>query len=234
MAVDHFYLDDLCIFHCMDYVTRFSAIHIVPSTKLADAVAGFEACWLNQFWHPNKIQGDKAFNNGEFANYLQQLNIQFKPVPPKRHSRNPIESKHAIIRSVFIRLKENAGIESNLQQLAYQAVTTSNDLYGNNVMSSFEVAKGYTKPLIKPANELGIPDEIYQAQQNLIAKRKLALILKSKSTAEIPVKAGVWRFSRWRTDFPFFIFLFFVKINDSGEVCPSLIKPVVGRRRLIN
>lgn len=66
---------------------------------------------------------------------------------------------------------------------------TSNDLYGNNVPSTFEQAKGYTKP-IDGNCPYAIPDEIVDAQQKLSAERKLALILKSKATFAEHITVG--------------------------------------------
>lgn len=62
---------------------------------------------------------------------------------------NPIESKHGVIRSVFVRLKEAAGKGANMPKLAYQAVSINNDLHGNDILSFYELAKGFTKPIHK-------------------------------------------------------------------------------------
>lgn len=118
------------------------------------------------------------------------MDINFELVPKNRHYKNPIESKHGIIRSIFNRLKHD-GEEQNMfdkVQAALKSVSISNDLYGNNLMSSFELAKGYTRPLVGIAN--AVPPEILEAQQKLNAKRKLCLILKSKSVSEMPLSVG--------------------------------------------
>lgn len=54
---------------------------------------------------------------------------------------------------------------------------------------SCEPAKGYTKPLYS-CGLRSIPDEIVAANEKLLPKRKLALILKYKDTKEICVAAG--------------------------------------------
>lgn len=73
--------------------------------------------------------------------------------------------------------------------LAIRAVSISNDLYGNDVLSSFEQAKGYTKPLNGNSPKY-IPDEIIEAQENLSAKRKMSIILKSKASIEEHISVG--------------------------------------------
>lgn len=41
VAVDHFYLENIRVMHCMDTVTRYSAACIVPTASLDDAVLAF-------------------------------------------------------------------------------------------------------------------------------------------------------------------------------------------------
>lgn len=41
-CVDHFFLDYIYTFHCMDVVTRFSSGHIISSAGLYEAILAFE------------------------------------------------------------------------------------------------------------------------------------------------------------------------------------------------
>ncbi len=57
--------------------------------------------------------------------------------------------------------------------MVQQALRISNDLYGNDVMSASELAKGYTRP-VQPGNfPVQVPPEIRKAHETLLAKRKL-------------------------------------------------------------
>lgn len=190
LCVDHFYLDDVCSVHFMDLVSRFSTAQIVENTNQHDVVPPFESTWIPHFWYPESIRGDQAFGQGSFFKYMKSIDIIFELVPKNRHYKKPIESKNSIIRSIYERLKDHGQKAKNFDQIqsALKSVSISNDLYGNILMSSFELAKGYTRPLMSKANE--IPPDIVEAQQNLNAKRKLTLILKSKSVSEIPVSVG--------------------------------------------
>lgn len=60
--------------------------------------------------------------------------------------------------------------------ISISAVKISNDLYGNDIMSSFEMKKWYTNTVVK-SPPVGIPKGIVDSNNNLQAKRKLALIL---------------------------------------------------------
>lgn len=190
LCVDHFNLDDVLMAHFMDLISRYSAAYIVSSTNLYDAVLGFEAAWVGQFWYPDSIQADKAFQVGDFKQYADKLDIQIRPVPPGRHSKNPIESKHNIIRSIYLRLKEAAGEDFDPKIAAHKSVSISNDLYGNDIMSAFELAKGFTNPVASTPHACIVPDDVREARDKMQARRKLALILRSKAVQELPISVG--------------------------------------------
>lgn len=134
VCVDHFHLDDLRMFHVMDSHSRYSAALSVPSMSLSDAIVAFESIWVSQFWPPLSVQGDLAFQHPEFVNLLSQYGTSFPPVPPRRHHKNVLESKHDIIRAIFIRLKSAS--PSSLPALFVSSVVRiSNDLYGSDTMS---------------------------------------------------------------------------------------------------
>lgn len=73
---------------------------------------------------------------------------------------NHIESKHNIIRSIFIRLKEQNGDSFVPEIAAYQAFTISNEIHGNNITSAFEIAKGFTKPLKTKQMDTVVPRDV--------------------------------------------------------------------------
>jgi len=157
---------------------------------MGEAVQAFEACWVSQFWYPESVHGDKAFQVGDFKTYADSLGIKIRPVPPRRHNKNAIESNHRVIRSTFLRLKSAAGDSFDPNVAAYKSVSISNSLYGNDTMSVFEPTKGFSKPIHSKPAELTITDDVLDAHEKLQARRKLALILKSKTVREIPLHVG--------------------------------------------
>lgn len=186
VCVDHFYLDELCLIHFMDMSTRFSTACIVENKSMPVAIRSFEESWVTHFWYPAKIRGDKALREGDFKIFMNNRDIEFNLVPKGRHSRNAIESKHAAIRNIFIRLQNDGSLDK--ETTAIKAVAISNDLYGSSVLSSFELAKGYSKPL--NGNLKQVSDEVVKAYQDIQARRKLSRILKSKSNEEPTLKVG--------------------------------------------
>ena len=69
--------------------------------------------------------------------------------PPRSRNKNVLESKHGVIRTVFLRLLNEK--EDNAGLVAMQAVRISNDFYGSDILLSFEMAKGFTKLVSKSA-----------------------------------------------------------------------------------
>lgn len=190
LCIDHLFLEVLCLLHCMDLHSRYSACHVVRTTSLSEAVIGFEACWNSQFWLLDSFLCDKAFAVGEFKECADTLSIPIKNVPPQRHHKNPIESKHNIIRSIFLRLKADADTNFDSVLAVYRAVAISNGLYGNDVVSAFEMAKGFTKlNNARPADTI-ILDDVRMAQEQLRARRKLALIFHSRAVTEVTLSVG--------------------------------------------
>lgn len=70
------------------------------------------------------------------------------------------------------------------------ALRILNYLYGSDILSSNELAKGYTRPGNSSSFPVKISTEIFEARNALQAKRNLNLILHSKSTYDTPVSAG--------------------------------------------
>lgn len=173
----------------MDSYSRFSAVYPVPDGSISSAVVAFEATWVAQFWPPESVQGDQAFAKTEFTDYLKNNSISFRPVPSRRHHKNTLEPKHGIIRSIFLRLL-SASPEADKTVLALHAVRISNDLYGSDTLSSFEIAKGYTKPINPDETPQKITEELVRARDILSAKRKLTLIMRTKATADPILHAG--------------------------------------------
>lgn len=115
VCIDRFLLSDICMLNVMDSVSLFSAFAIVPDTSLGYAILSIDFCWLSQFWPPAPVQFDDAFNHYDFKNYQQTLGIEYHPVPPHLPSKNVLESKHGVIRNVFLRILHD---DHNNAQLA--------------------------------------------------------------------------------------------------------------------
>lgn len=65
--------------------------------------------------------------------------------------------------------KDNNG-ELPSSVLVQQVFRISNDLYGNEVLSAHELAKGYTRPVANGCYPTTIPDTLVETHENMKAK----------------------------------------------------------------
>ncbi len=147
-----------------------------PTEGFKNFESRFEA--QRPFWASDAGLYDPAFKNDKFQSYLSKHSIEARPLPPRRHNKNVIESKHRVIRDIYIRLKavKDPIDDVDAWLMIQEALRISNDLYGNDVISARELAKGYTRPIYSGMPPFEIPTEILNAHNTLLAKRKLTLI----------------------------------------------------------
>lgn len=181
--MDHFYLDSVCILLCLDMGTRYSTAYVVSSKSMEQEIIGFEASCLFQFSIPEAVQTDSAFKATSFKKYLDARNASLRLVPKHCHCQTPLERKHGVIPSIYLKLCAGEP-DVNIQLFALCPVSISNDLYGNNVMPSSELAKFFTKA-IDDACVYPTTDDVVETQAQLHERPKLALILMSNSVEEL-------------------------------------------------
>lgn len=164
VCLDHFRLEDLTLFHIMDVATRYSSRMLCRRSQLVR---------LNM----DALHSDGASQTDVFKPFLNRYYLQLRPVPPRFNEKNKIELRPGVIHPVFIRLRQ-AHPNANIAVLAAQAECISNDLYGNDTVSSSELAEGLSSPLLKETAIPSIPNDIVEAHINIVARRKLNRILR--------------------------------------------------------
>lgn len=163
----------------MDAKTRYSVGGLVSSTSLKDTTNVVECTWILEFWPPASMQGDHAFNNAEFPNYIKLYDIQFRSAPRRSHSKNVLQSKHRILRDVFLRI-ESHDETGDPRTLVSKMFRIYNNLYSNDIATSHEIAKGYILPVITETPH-ALPASHCAAHDELIAKRKPNMIISSRA-----------------------------------------------------
>lgn len=156
----------------MESYSRFSVALPVETTALSQSVIAFETLWMSPFWPSFAVQGDLAFLHPAFTTFLDDYNTLFRPIPPARHYKNLLDPKHGVIRSVYLRLK-SAAPDLFPSLFALSAVRISDELYGSNILSSFEIAKGYSKPIYHSFLLQYTPGKLVNVSNGLKTKRKL-------------------------------------------------------------
>lgn len=80
-CIDHLHYDSFRMLHCMAYVARLSSAVILNCSSLHKLILGLDACWLSQYWLPNSIQSDSAFENGGVRLYPEQVDSHLALFP---------------------------------------------------------------------------------------------------------------------------------------------------------
>ena len=160
--------------------TSLSEAQPVFNREMKQTASIFETLWICEHGRPVHLAYDPEFGKAEFLQMLHLHGITPKPRPARRHNKlGRVERKHATIKLFLDRLLLENPAASN-HWLVKQAIFLSNVLVGNQRASSFELVRGYTPSLIG-SEMLKVPRTIIQAHKDLVAKRALNRILKTKA-----------------------------------------------------
>lgn len=173
----------------IDVSSRYLAGAVFQSKLMDEAIDYVELAWFSQFWTLSLVKSDKAFRNETFESFLNRCDIQLRPVPPRPHCKNPIQPKHVTIRSIFFRLRSANPEISDFIHVT-RKIRISNNLYGSDTLSSYEMAKGFSKLLYTNQRPTPADDELCAANDKLMEKRKLTLIVNSNTCPPSTFKPG--------------------------------------------
>lgn len=188
VCVDHLHLCELQVFHIMDLITWYVVGAVVDSIAISEAFTSFESQWVSLFRYPQTVLFDLSFQNDEFTNYLSSCDVDWRPIPPRRHKKKILELKNKTIGGVFIRISSDYEQDGHyLRRLIQMAFRISSALYGNDVMSASGHAKEYTRPVQPDLFRAKIPVNLVSAYVTLLANHKRNFILRFKYTQDTPV-----------------------------------------------
>lgn len=131
--------------------------------------------------------GRPSFQSLSFQADAQQEMYCVPSCKTSSPQKNVFESKYGIIRSIFFGLRESHP-DSLVIFSALRAIVISNDLYSYDKLSAIEISKRSTFPVFNVPHL--IKPELLDAQETLYAKQKLAYILHSKTTRDMPISLG--------------------------------------------
>ena len=139
-----------------------------------------ERYWICIHGAPSTVSGDDAYDKPNFHKFLKQHNITYKPRPARRHNKlGSVERKNQTVKCI-IRKLDNEITNADTRTVVARAVFLSNMFSGSKILSSFQLAKGYTPSII------GIPQshvttELLQAHKEQAATRALQKLLHAKN-----------------------------------------------------
>lgn len=85
----------------------------------------FESTLLSEFWVPQEVTYDQAFDLELFVAFLDKYGNGKRPIAPRRHNKNVIKSKHRVIRDEYFCLKRASTEDDPAVQ---QALRITNNL----------------------------------------------------------------------------------------------------------
>lgn len=77
LCVDHLEVDNICIFHCIDFATWSFSGQIVSWAYLKEAMLAFKKLGMSNVLMGNSIAADKTFSNVSFSKLMKDLDINF-------------------------------------------------------------------------------------------------------------------------------------------------------------
>lgn len=92
-----------------------------------------------------------------------KIGSKMRLVPPRRPIKNSFEFKQRVLREIFLRIK-SANLQSDDALTIQKIIGISNDVYGNDISSSYELEKGKIWPIFQ-SKLFNIPNEIMEAQK---------------------------------------------------------------------
>lgn len=114
--------------------------------------------------------------------------MSIRPLPFRRHRNDVPESTPCVLIDNFLGLKHSNGDDGLANSMLVQhTFRISNYLCGSKIMSAHELAREYSLPVSLDIYITILFAEFSEEQYELIAKRKLTKILRSKTFKDPPI-----------------------------------------------
>lgn len=165
--------------------TSYSRLALLQSRVLSHILEKLEVVWLNTNGYCKEISGDLEFKAADA--WFEKRGIKFIPLPARRHNKAGIvERKNRVIKDILARLQADPlQSRTSMESRVSLAEFISNLMYGNQVASAFEMARGYT-PALAGISQVPLPNAIWIAQKELSTRRMLQRTLRSRPASTIP------------------------------------------------
>ena len=168
-----------------DRGTVWTEMCIVEKQNIDTMKSSVKRYWICVHGAPGALFADDAYDKPNFHTFLKQHNIVYKPRPARRHNKlGCVERKNRTVKAI-IRKLDNEITDADAETIVARAVFLSNLFSGSRKLNSFQLAKGYTPPI------LGIPSsrvttELLQAHKEQAATRAMQTLLHSKNPTVLP------------------------------------------------
>lgn len=158
IQMDFFWIEvrqkQLVCLHIIDTFSSYSEVTIAPNRSQKFIASAIENIWIYRYGAPCKLSGDHEFDKSAIRALCIRHNITLCPRPTRGHNKTGIvERKNAIIKNILARISSER-CSSDAESTIARSCFLSNLFSGSKMMSSFQLARGYSPSI------LGIPASI--------------------------------------------------------------------------
>ena len=172
------------VLHLVDTGTGYSEAAITTSRKAETIIDTFETQWLHRHGAPLSVSADDEMNNQPCRKFFGAHSIQYKPRPARRHNKTGIvERKNGTLKLILERLQKESTRASDHVILS-RATFISNYFSGSRILSSFELARGYSPSILGVPKSL-VTTELLSAHKEQVAVRALQRLLRSRTPSTV-------------------------------------------------
>lgn len=145
--------------------------------------------WFFEFGAPKNFSPDPEFTPGVMEEFLQLHNVVLKQRPARSSNKNGIvERQNGVFKMVMERLS-NHYKTSDVDEVVARASLFTNLIIGSNILSSFQLAKGYSPSILGMSRNF-VPQELLDAYVEINAARAIQKILKGR-TARVEQRSAL-------------------------------------------
>ena len=173
------------VFNITDTNTSYSEVCIATNRSVALMTENIENNWICRHGAPAAFSADYELDKAALRRFLSRHGIEFSPRPSRRHNKvGVVERKNGTIKRILSKL-ENEPSSAAPEALIIRANFLSNLFSGSKVLSSFQLARGYSPSLLGLPRTLVTPD-LLDAHREQVALRALQRLLKARKPNTVP------------------------------------------------
>ena len=175
-------IDNTWVLHCIDYLTRFSAAHVLKNKSAEEIIEEFSLIWISVFGPPENILSDNGceFSNPKMQNLCCSFNITQKFTAAEAPFSNGICERHnALIGKMTTKVVNDQKCRLNIALL--WAIHAKNSLLNKYRFSPYQLVFGHNPNIPGNSNNrlpaLSTPnDDIVREHLNCLHKARSAYI----------------------------------------------------------
>lgn len=159
-------------------------------------IRSLEREWIYHHGAPQFFSSDPEFCNQQLNSFLKSHNIELEVRPSRSsHKNGKVERNNGIFKTVFIKVAAESKL-TDIDILVKRASFITNLLHGNSILSSFQLARGYSPSVLCIPAKV-VPSNLLIAYKQTSASRAVNKLLRSHQHLPLtrqclPAGTDVW------------------------------------------